>query len=435
MAFLSSLMLLLFLAIPVEAAWHLYLAPTIGSGSSRADMIRPQYVSDYRVRQKHFHLGRQGYVLVAADTTPAQDAALSALPQVIKIPDNLDQQVGPALNTVQNLLEARNIPAGWITSNTTYRTILKMVMGLGGFLQRFPMIAKNWNRLLGPGGLDLNTQWGDIPPAIRQQLSDTAKSLNLDTSAITGTTTVRQLLKGISDQWIAAHPGGLKMGDIVIADASLWEKTKRVYRAFLREIEKGIAWATSRSDFFNRANASPLSGQWAIPTGFNPLQIVNGRVRIASDVNGGEYYTGFTPTDNQEAAISVPFISLAFAAVQLRQDEGTTYRYVAGCNSPEDEYPAVAIWTAAPEFTIIAINYDNWCVNGDRIHATVNGDYLVLMINGVVVEDGNDSTLTSGRCGIWLEGSKSAVEVDDFWCSDFGAPSVTAMPRRGLIFQ
>ena len=76
--------------------------------------------------------------LIAADVTQAQHEVLAAESDVAALPQDIDQNDSAiALPKVQNVLEALRIPAAWVTTDYTYRVLLRMVAGLFMFAQRY----------------------------------------------------------------------------------------------------------------------------------------------------------------------------------------------------------------------------------------------------------------------------------------------------------
>jgi hypothetical protein len=193
-------------------AWHLYLTPIIGDGTP-TDKRRPEFVSDLGVSWRMLHFGRQPVGLVAADVSGAQDTTLIGSSGVTKIPDALDGTIGAgALVTVQNILENWNIPGTWLVAGTTYRELVRIVRGVFFIIQRYASVANNLNAILS-GGVSLSTQFQDLPLGVRQNLQAAAVDLNIDTSGFTGASTLRQILKGVGDQY-AATPfqlGGIEI--------------------------------------------------------------------------------------------------------------------------------------------------------------------------------------------------------------------------------
>jgi len=130
---------------------------------------------------------------------------------VTKIPDNLDNAIGGALTTVQNALETRKIPANWVTNVMTYRFVVRKVLAVFRFMQRFVGVTQVMSAFLS-GTVTLDTTFADLSATNRQRLLDTAASLNLDTSGFTGASTLRQILKGVADQMDT----GLTLGRLAI---------------------------------------------------------------------------------------------------------------------------------------------------------------------------------------------------------------------------
>lgn len=200
-------LIVLLLTIPAQvfAAWRFYIVPVIGSGTA-ADCRRPKYVRPNCqaapvAPYSFIDYGFEGIGLVLADTTVDQDSAVTAQPDVFRIPDNLDQTLGGAATAIQTKLESWHLPGDWVTGATTYRTLIKVSIGVFLFVQRYISVSGN-NLAIITGAVTLNTQFGSLSLKARQDLSTAAKQLKLDTSQVTGTTTVREMLKMIGNQAI-----------------------------------------------------------------------------------------------------------------------------------------------------------------------------------------------------------------------------------------
>lgn len=183
-----------------NAAWHLYLVPIVGGGTD-ADPRTAKYLPALGVKWGMIDYGFQPFALAAADVDGATDTSLQANGDVTKIPDNLDNLLGAgAVSAVQTALENRNIPAGWVTSALSYRTVLRTIWGFFAFLQRYAVISHNTNPIM-VSSINLDTQFNQLPSNAQTNLINTAASLGLSSAGITGTSTIRQILKNISDQW------------------------------------------------------------------------------------------------------------------------------------------------------------------------------------------------------------------------------------------
>lgn len=150
------------------------------------------------VEAAYMSFGNEGTMLVCADTDAATHATFAALPRVIQLPEDLDQKL-TGVATLRTALEARNIPAHWITTSLTYRQALRGLIGIFQFAQVYHAQTR---RRLFQDSVRLTTRMNQIPLAERNRLSEVAAKTGLDTSGVTGTTTVRQLLKLLGDQWL-----------------------------------------------------------------------------------------------------------------------------------------------------------------------------------------------------------------------------------------
>lgn len=154
--------------------------------------------------------GNGGHFLVSVDATADAHTAIAALPRVTALPANLDQNLtAGAVTTVQTALEARNIPAHWVSISLTYRQVLRVVAGMFQFAQIY--YAQHTLNLF-RGGVNLDTRVNQIPQVERDRLSSAAQAAGLDASGITGTTTVRQILRELGEQWLDRP---IYLGDVI----------------------------------------------------------------------------------------------------------------------------------------------------------------------------------------------------------------------------
>jgi hypothetical protein len=137
--------------------------------------------------------------IICADILAADHTALIANADVLSIPVNVDSALTvSARNTARTFLETYNIPAGWINTGMTYRAVLRTITAFFLYMQRV-------TGLLGHG-ITLPVGWADltmtqVPADIRDAMTQAAASFGYDYSWVTGTTTVRQVLKGMADAW------------------------------------------------------------------------------------------------------------------------------------------------------------------------------------------------------------------------------------------
>jgi hypothetical protein len=173
-------------------AIRFYLTPKEQIVNGDDFYFRPKYFDD-SLAWRAIDYGKEPWMLVAADVTTPQHNAIAANVDVTAVPANLDGTVGAQLATVQNKLELANLPAHWVTSGMTWRTVLKWTIRLLLLQQRFSGLDHAAARLFS-GGITLDSTVGDLPVVVRQRLNAAAQRWGLDTSAITLSTTIRSAL-------------------------------------------------------------------------------------------------------------------------------------------------------------------------------------------------------------------------------------------------
>ena len=180
-------------------ALRIYLLPMVDTGTVGHPRLVPKYdQTDLAGLERSLLVyGAEMACLAAVDVTPEQHAVLVAEPDVLGLPANLDQAIGAQLQVVQNALGALNIPDQWVQDTHTYRQVLRVVATIFLVLSRFQQFQL---ARLFASGITLATRFNQLPVAVRTALQDTATDLGLDTSGITGTMTLRQILKALADQ-------------------------------------------------------------------------------------------------------------------------------------------------------------------------------------------------------------------------------------------
>lgn len=143
--------------------------------------------------------GLEMIALVGANLTAAEHASVAAQPDVLTFPPgNLDNAVTTLnLTTLQTALEGVNIPAGWINGTHTYREVVRFVRQLFTFSQRY---FGEYSTSIFTGGITLGTRWNQLPTAAQNRLRAIADQLQLVTTGITPTSTMRQILRLLGPQ-------------------------------------------------------------------------------------------------------------------------------------------------------------------------------------------------------------------------------------------
>lgn len=194
------LLALLFLALSwgqADASTRIYLVPVV----TTVDGVRvPKYIGDGTVLKPKYsalYYGAENWVLVGADLSVADDALVVATADGFALPRDLDQTLtaGQA-SAVQARLETAKIPAHWVSASLTWRQVLRTTIGMSLILQR--LTAVNTTNFFSVAVLD--SAVSTLPVQVRTDLLAVATSLGLDTSSISGSTTIRQALRICGEQ-------------------------------------------------------------------------------------------------------------------------------------------------------------------------------------------------------------------------------------------
>lgn len=182
---------------------YLYLLPMIiDSTNPDRPVRRPAYIADIMLENRERTImpyGREDVCFLAILWTQEENDSLMTHADVNKVPDTLDAQLGGAgANAVKARLAELNIPDNWVQASDTWRDVVRVTMRIFQFSQR---VAGLGHTRLFPPGVTLNTQYKDLPQAYQQVLQDAAASFGWDTSGLTQNSTMRNILKTLSDQW------------------------------------------------------------------------------------------------------------------------------------------------------------------------------------------------------------------------------------------
>lgn len=189
-------------------AFRLYIIPAIGDGSDKNGR-RPKYFAlrdafiapNQQVAWETY--GLEAWFVVGADLTVSDDNLVVGQTDVIALPFDLSPLLSAAnVTNIKNKLEAANIPAGWVTTSLTWLQVVRVVLGMFAFMQRFSGVYAAATGLVPPSLFavgDLNTTFGSLSQAIQDAFVATAQSFGLSTTGLTASTTLRQILKAMAD--------------------------------------------------------------------------------------------------------------------------------------------------------------------------------------------------------------------------------------------
>lgn len=174
---------------------YLFLMPIETKAWSVFKLAR---VPKYLVRTDRFSVVDYGWEpvgLVCLDTDATGAATLAAYPDVIKIPDNLDDEVGDRLAAVRTKLRAVNIPAKWVVESTTYREAIRVVVAVFHLMQRLKEHADVAERLF--SGNALSTVWSDVPAIWRTRILAGLAKAGISTEGLDASMTIEEALEAL----------------------------------------------------------------------------------------------------------------------------------------------------------------------------------------------------------------------------------------------
>lgn len=185
-----------------------YIVPTVagprGHRAAKYMFAAPVFVAGERIYDasaKYYGTEDVGILLVRG-ITPTDHAIISADPDVIAIPENLEATMTQGqVDATKAFYDSLNIPSGWINTSRTVLQVLKITTGIFFFNQK-------WNGLSGSAGtspfkegLNLNTQYNQLSELNKARLLmifdtfPTDIGGPIDTSSLTATSTIGDAMR------------------------------------------------------------------------------------------------------------------------------------------------------------------------------------------------------------------------------------------------
>ena len=207
-------------------------------------------------------------------------------------------------------------------------------------------------------------------------------------------------------------------------------------RGLWRWLEPALAWATSSTDNFNRADNADLGAAWDVYT--TPCQILS---NAAHSDGGGtnrciEGYNTYIPTANQYVEITLagntPTSGDVSALVRLQAP--TTYStYLCRANFGEGGASSnIQRRDAGSLANLASESSTNWGSAPDVIRCEITNSAITFKRNGsTLLTTANDGTYTSGRGGIGIFDDLDFI--DNFEVGDL--PTSSRAPRKPIIYQ
>ena len=185
-------------------AFRLYIVPIVGVGT-KEDPRRPKYFNgrDGIITEGQdwsaIDYGFEPWMVVGADLSTSDDNLVVGQSDAFAVPFDLATQLtSQQVTSVQNKLEAINVPAGWVTTSFLWIEVVRIVLGMFLFMQRY---VSTHGSMLFTGGTTLSTRINQLTQGERDDLTSAATSLGLSTTGIIGSTTLRAALKILADQF------------------------------------------------------------------------------------------------------------------------------------------------------------------------------------------------------------------------------------------
>lgn len=174
-----------------------YLVPVIGTGTT-TDSRRPKYIAGVIAGPwSAMDYGDEPVMLVAADVTPGEHTTIAANADVAAAPADISTTISGTLSTVQTKYESFNIPADWVTSGMTWKTLIRWTSRLFVFHQRFQGLSGG--RFF-PAGITLSSLVGDLTAGQKSTYQTAASTLGVSLAGISNLTTIREALKLMAPQ-------------------------------------------------------------------------------------------------------------------------------------------------------------------------------------------------------------------------------------------
>lgn len=201
--------------------FRLYIVPVIGTGV-RQDPRRPKYFEDGTIVSQpgwtYIDYGFEPIMFVGANLSVSDDNIITSKPDVQALPFDLSPNLtaGQVIVT-KNFLESINIPAGWVNVGLTWIAVVRTILGLFSFVQKYGVVYAEANGVIAPSlfsaGITLNSTFGSLPQAVQNALVTTAQFFNISTAGLVAGTTMRVILKAMADAFQGSQ---YRFGDVLI---------------------------------------------------------------------------------------------------------------------------------------------------------------------------------------------------------------------------
>jgi len=126
---------------------------------------------------------------IEADTTTLN--TLAAYPDVLRFPANINSTLTAArVNAVKARLDDLDLPSGWVNVSLTYKNVIHNIVRLFK-INKYMYSLDGLKENLFAGGLTRNSTLSQIPAGKRARLRKFAENHGMDTTELTGSTTIQ----------------------------------------------------------------------------------------------------------------------------------------------------------------------------------------------------------------------------------------------------
>jgi len=169
----------------------LYFMPMATGSGVHAAQLAPFGVAQLRY-------GGQPFCLAASACDAATDASVTANADVRRAADDLDS-VPVAIEDLRTYLEGYHVPADWLDGQQTWHSLLRGVLGIFLFVQRYQ--GEGGGPPIFANGVTLETTLSALPSSVQQALRVAADNQGFDGSVVQGPASLRSVLRAMGQQW------------------------------------------------------------------------------------------------------------------------------------------------------------------------------------------------------------------------------------------
>jgi hypothetical protein len=188
---------------------ELFLIPMIVVGTNRFGQPHkaPKYIHDDPnvIGYSAVRYSRVSEAIVAVEADQTTLNALAGESDVFRMADDstIDNTINNGQrNSIRNFLEARDIPAQWVNTGDTRREIIRGLAGIFLFAQRVEgRTGEGLKESFQQAGISLDSTWSSLPQSAKDILTETADSFGWTNPGFTGSTTIREILIFMSQQF------------------------------------------------------------------------------------------------------------------------------------------------------------------------------------------------------------------------------------------